>query len=255
LNAKKKIIIFGILTFLSITSVHAVVPVIDTVSITKSIQQLNAMVHNIQIQTDLLDQAKRHYANLQRQLSQLQDIKKRFSGPRKIANLELIGELNDILSRNFNGVLSTMLSGASGDWSGITQEKSLTMQETINKSLKSAGLSQEIVSKWSASNNSVKKRTAQKVVSASALAAAGEQSYKEAGQSLERVEKILEDTKKSEDIKESIDNNTRMLAELAIQLTKSLEISSIKAVYTGHNAVIDAADRAEERDFFTFGNK
>ncbi|WP_273794987.1 type IV secretion system protein [Brucella intermedia] len=231
------------------------VPVIDQTNILKSIDQLNVMIKDAGIQTDLLDQAKKHLDNLKQQLSQLQDIYKQFSGLRNIAGLELPGELNGLLKGDMNGVLTTFLSGANGDWSNLTAGKSSAMQATIEKSLKSAGLSQNALQQWSSSNVPVQQRTAQQAAAGATLAATAEQSYKEAGQSLVRVNKILDETKNSDDIKSSIDNNTRMLAELSIQLAKSLEISSVEAAYNGQGGVITAAERAEERKFFTFGNE
>lgn len=230
------------------------VPVIDQTNILKSIDQLNVMLKNVGIQTDLLDQAKKQLENLQHQVSQLTDIYKQFSGLRKIADLELPGELNGILEGDMNGVLSTFLAGANGDWSGITAGKSSAMKGTIDKSLKAAGLSQDIISKWSSSPVAAQQRTAQQASNGAMLAATGEQTYTEAGQSLERVKAILDEAKSSDDIKASIDNNTRMLAELSVQLAKTLEITSVQAVSDGQAAVLLSADKAEQQKFFTFSN-
>ena len=265
MKLKTKIIAASMFIAVSSTSVNAQgVPVIDSNNILKTVEQLKVMLDNLGVQNNLLDQAMKHFENLQQQLGQLKNIYSMINGVRNIANLDLAGELNGILSGNFGGIggggggiggiISTFTAGASGDWSGLTSGKSSAMKQTITKSLSSAGLSQEVVSKWSSSSVPGQQRVAQQAASGAALAASAEQSYKEAGQSLERVKKILDDTKNSDDIKGSIDNNTRMLAELSIQLAKSLEIASIEAAYNGQGGVMAAAERAEERKFFTFGN-
>ncbi|MCR5943956.1 hypothetical protein FG152_24600 [Ochrobactrum sp. XJ1] len=259
MKVKARILALSIFLASSSTAVHAQgVPVIDQTNILKTVEQLKVMLDNLGIQNNLLDQAMKHFENLQQQLGQLKNIYSMINGVRNIANLDLPGELNGILSGNFGGnlgsIISTFKAGASGDWSGLTSGKSTAMKQTIDNSLKSAGLSQETISKWSSSSVPGQQRVAQQAASGAALAATAEQSYKEAGQSLKRVEKILEDTKNSEDIKGSIDNNTRMLAELSIQLAKSLEIASIEAAYNGQGGVMAAAERAEERKFFSFGN-
>lgn len=257
MKIKSTVFALGFMLTASVSPVMAQgVPTFDQTNILKSIDQLNVMLKNVGIQTDILDQAKQQLGQLTKQLSQLQDIYKQFSGMRNILDLKLPSELNGILSGNFNasGVLNTLLAGSKGDWSGLDQIKSPAMKQTINKSLQSAGISQDTVKKWSSSGIPSQERTAQQATSGAMLAATAEQTYKEAGQSLQRVEKILDATKNSKDIKESIDNNTRMLAELSIQLAKSLEIASIEAVYNGQGGVISAAERAEERKFFTFGN-
>jgi type IV secretion system protein VirB5 len=169
----------------------------------------------------------------------------------------LPGELNGLLDGNFSstsGVLPTLLSGANGQWSGFASGKSSALMQSVGKSLKAAGLSTDALSQWTASGEPVQQRTAQQAAGGAMLAATAEQSYKEAGQSLSRVQEILKQTQASPDIKTSIDNNTRMLAELSVQLAKALEITSTEAVYNGQAGVNAAAERAEERKFFTFGN-
>lgn len=264
MKLKSKIIAASMFIAVSSTVVQAQgVPVIDSNNILKTVEQLKVMLDNLGVQNNLLDQAMKQLESLQQQLGQLKNIYSMINGVRNIANLDLAGELNGVLSGNFGGIgggsniggiISTFTAGASGDWSGLTSGKSSAMKQTITKSLSSAGLSQEVVSKWSSSSVPGQQRVAQQAASGAALAASAEQSYKEAGQSLERVKKILDDTKNSDDIKGSVDNNTRMLAELSIQLAKSLEIASIEAAYNGQGGVMAAAERAEERKFFTFGN-
>jgi type IV secretion system protein VirB5 len=263
MKIRTKIIASFMLFAVSSTSVQAQgVPVIDQTNILKSVEQLKVMLENLGVQNNLLTQAKEQFNKLQEQLGQLKNIYSMINGLRNIKDLDFKSELSSILSGSFSGkdmggignIISTFNAGASGDWSGLTSGKSTAMKQTIDKSLKAAGLSQETISSWSSSNEPSQKRVAQQAASGAALAATAEQSYKEAGQSLERVKTILEDTKNSEDIKGSIDNNTRMLAELSIQLAKGLEIASIEAAYNGQGGVMAAAERAEERKFFTFGN-
>jgi len=239
------------------TSAHAFYWVHDAENIAKAIEQLNAMKENAIVQNELLQKAVAQFEKLKSQLTQLERIYAQFSGPRSILGMLLPGELNSLLDGNFNstsGVLSTLLSGAGGQWSGFASGKSSALTTTVNKSLSAAGLSTDTLKKWTSSGEPIQQRTAQQAAGAAMLAATAEQSYKEAGQSLDRVQQILKETQNSPDIKTSIDNNTRMLAELSIQLAKSLEITSTEAVYNGQAGVNAAAERAEERKFFTFGN-
>ncbi len=229
----------------------------DTQNIAKAIEQLKVLRDNVITQNKLLENALEQYKMLTKQFSQLRSIYNQLSGPRNILGLLLPGQLNSILQGNFNDtgdILSTLLSGSRGQWSGFASDKSKALTRTVTNSLSASGLSSEILSKWSGSGEPVQQRAAQQAAGGAMLAATAEQSYKEAGQSLERVQLILKETQNSPDIKSSIDNNTRMLAELALQLAKSLEMSSSEAVYRGQAGVNAAAERAEERKFFTFGN-
>jgi type IV secretion system protein VirB5 len=240
------------------TSAHAFYWVHDSVNIAKAVDQLKAMEANADVQNNILKNAYDQYEKLKQQFNQLKSIYDQFSGPRNILGLLLPGDVNGLINGNFgstSGVLSTLLSGANGQWSGFASTKSSALTSTVNKSLSAAGLSSDTLQKWTSSGEPIQKRTAQKAAGGAMLAATAEQSYKEAGQSLDRVQKILSETQASPDIKTSIDNNTRMLAELSIQLAKSLEITSTQAVYEGQSGVSEAAERAEERKFFTFGNE
>lgn len=257
MKIKTSILAMSLCLSFSTTSAHAFYWVHDATNIAKAIDQLNVLKDNAIVQSDLLKNAVQQYKMLTKQFNQLQSIYGQFSGTRSILGMLLPNGLNDILNGNFSstsGVLSTLLSGAGGQWSGFAGGKSPALTATVNKSLKAAGLSTDTLSKWTGSGEPIQQRTAQQAAGGAMLAATAEQSYKEAGQSLTRVQEILKETQNSTDIKASIDNNTRMLAELSIQLAKTLEIASTEAVYNGQSGVNAAAERAEERKFFTFGN-
>lgn len=257
MKAKTSILAMSLFLALSSTSAQAVVPVVDAANIAKAIEQLTAMADDAIVQNELLKKTFEQYEMLTKQFNQLKSIYNQFSGPRSILDMFIPNGLNGLLDGNFSstsGVLSTLLSGASGQWTGFAGGKSSAMTATVNKSLSAAGLSTDTLSKWTGSGEPIQQRTAQQAAGGAMLAATAEQSYQEAGQSLERVKTILQETQNSTDIKASIDNNTRMLAELSIQLAKSLELTSAQAVYSGQAGVNAAAERAEERKFFTFGN-
>ncbi|QWK80885.1 type IV secretion system protein [Ochrobactrum sp. BTU1] len=257
MKAKATVLTTGLILWFSATSAHAFYLVHDSTNIAKAIAQLGVLKENVLVQNELLKNAYEQYKMLTKQFDQLKSIYDQFSGPRNVLGMLLPGELNGLLDGNFSstsGVLSTLMSGSAGQWTGFASGKSAPMTKTVKRSLEAAGLSSETLSRWTASGEPIQQRTAQQAAGGAMLAATAEQSYKEAGQSLDRVQQILKETQNSPDIKTSIDNNTRMLAELSIQLAKSLEITSTEAVYNGLAGVNAAAERAEERKFFTFGN-
>ncbi|WP_265501287.1 type IV secretion system protein [Paracoccus beibuensis] len=231
------------------------VPTIDGQNTLQTIKQLEAMLRDAGVQSDLLSNAVKQVEQLQAQLTQLQDIYGQFSGARDIVDMAMGDDLDGILSGNMSDVLGTIQAGMGGDWSGFDPAKSDKLTEAVDTALSTAGLSQASVTEMASSGVPGAERVAAQASSGAVLAATAEQTYAETSSSLERVNTLVEMTQSSEDIKESIDLNTRMLAELSVQLAKSLELQSIEAVYNGQSGVLSAATIAEERAYMTFSNE
>ena len=66
---------------------------------------------------------------------------------------------------------------------------------------------------------------------------------------VERVADLIPDM---EDLKESMDHNTRVTAELAIAMTRMWELEAIQTLGAGNAGVVDAATVAEERRYMDF---
>lgn len=231
------------------------VPTIDGQNTLQTIKQLEAMLRDAGVQSDLLTNAVKQVEQLQAQLTQLQDIYSQFSGARDIVDLAMGGDLDGVLDGNMTDVLGTIRGGMSGDWGGFAPGKSDKLTGAVETALSNAGLSQETVTSMASSGVPGAERVAAQASSGAVLAATAEQTYAETSSSLERVNTLVEMTQSSADIKESIDLNTRMLAELSVQLAKSLELQSIEAVYNGQAGVLSAATIAEERAYMTFSNE
>lgn len=231
------------------------VPTIDGQNTLQTIKQLEAMLRDAGVQSDLLSNAVKQVEQLQAQLTQLQNIYGQFSGARDIVDMAMGGNLDGILSGNMTDVLGTIQGGMTGNWGGFTPAKGDKLTKAVETALSTAGLSQEKVTGMATSGVPGAERVAAQASGGAVLAATAEQTYTETSSSLERVNTLVEMTQSSEDIKESIDLNTRMLAELSVQLAKSLELQSIEAVYNGQSGVLSAATIAEERAYMTFSNE
>ena len=231
------------------------VPTIDGQNTLQTIKQLEAMLRDAGVQSDLLSNAVKQVEQLQAQLSQLQDIYGQFSGTRDIVDLAMGGNLDGLLDGNMTDVLGTIQGGMTGNWGGFTPAKGDKLTKGVETALTTGGLSQEKVTGMASSGVPGAQRVAAQASGGAVLAASAEQTYAETSSSLERVNTLVSMTQDSGDIKESIDLNTRMLAELSVQLAKSLELQSIEAVYNGQAGVLSAATIAEERAYMTFSNE
>ena len=165
------------------------------------------------------------------------------------------GGLDGLLSGNMTDVLGTIQGGMTGNWGGFTPGKGDKLTKAVETALSTGGLTKEKVTGMASSGVPGAQRVAAQASGGAVLAASAEQTYAETSSSLERVNTLVSMTRGSADIKESIDLNTRMLAELSVQLAKSLELQSIEAVYNGQAGVLSAATIAEERAYMTFSNE
>ena len=84
------------------------------------------------------------------------------------------------------------------------------------------------------------------------MAAAAQTSYEEACQSLQRVDRLVGMIGDMEELKDSVDLNTRVTAELAIALVAMWQLEAVQTVGDGTGGVIDAATIAEEQRFMDF---
>lgn len=231
------------------------VPTIDTKNTLQTIKQLEVLLDDLGIQNDMLTGIKDQIGKLEAQLGQLQDIRSKLEGIRDIAGMPMGDGLDGFLAGNLSGVLETFSGARSGDLSGFAPGKSSAMSASVTNVLERAGLPQSTVSAMASSGVPGAERTAAQAASGAVLAATAEQTYQETGVALKRVEKLIEQAKKSEDLKGSIDINTRMLAELATLLARDLEMSATASAYAGQEGVMSAAAIAEERAYMTFSNQ
>lgn len=231
------------------------VPVGDAQNTLQTIKQLQSMIEDAGIQSDQLTQLGEQVSKLQAQLDQLNQIQNRFSGLRDIVAMDMGDGLNGILNVNVKDIMGTFQSVAQGGFSGFDSKKSPEMKEAVEQAYASAGLKQSDVSSMASSGIPGAERTANQAASGAVLAAAAEQSYKDASVGLQRVDKIIKLAAESKDVKESIDMNTRMLGEIVVMLAKNLESTSLQSAYMGQSGVNLAATQAEERAYMTFSNE
>lgn len=229
------------------------VPTVDTQNIAQTIKQLQNMLEDLGVQNEQLDQLLAQVDALEKQLKQFEDLYSSLTGARDIVGLVMDGDLNGLLDGSVAGVVSTISAGLNGDWSGLTSGKSVNMRKTMDEVLTASGFESGTVEAMGQSSVPGAKRAATQATSGAMVAAVGEQIHVESGESLQRVEKLVGMIPEMDDLKASIDLNTRVTAELAISMAKLIELESVTAVNSGMGGVFDAAAVAEERAFMTFG--
>ncbi len=229
------------------------VPTVDTQNIAQTIRQLQNMLQDAGIQGQQLDQLLEQVNLLQGQLDKANELYSSLTGARDIVGLVMEGDLNGLLEGNMSGVMNTIMAGMNGDWSGLLGPNSTNMRISMDTALARGGFTTESVGQLASSPVPGANRVATAATGGAVVAAAGEQAHAATGQSLQRVDRLVAMIGDTEDLKASIDLNTRVNAEVVIAISQLIELEAITAVNSGMSGVLDAATVAEERAFLTLG--
>lgn len=231
------------------------VPVVDTQNIAQNIQQLRQMIEDELLQNEQLVQLREQLRTLTDQLAQLQET---YAALTRLAELpeviatEMEAELNGILDQEFGDIQATIQAIRTGDFSGLSGSSAGEIETQMDRVLADLGFDEDTLSEMATSGNAGAERIATQATTGALVSAAAQNSYEDAGQSLERVDRLVGLIDDMDELKESVDLNTRVTAELAIALVAMWQLEAVQTVGDGTGGVIDAATIAEEQNFMEF---
>ena len=231
------------------------VPVVDTQNIAQNIQQLRQMIEDEILQNEQLTQLREQLATLTDQLAELQrtyEALTRLAELPEIIRTQMEEELNGLLDQEFGDILATIEAIKTGDFSGLTGSGASEIETQMDRVLTDLGFDEDTLSEMARSGNPGAGRVATMATTGALVSAAAQNSYEDAGQSLERVDRLVGLIDDMDELKESVDLNTRVTAELAIALVAMWQLEAIQTVGDGTGGVIDAATIAEEQRFMEF---
>ena len=231
------------------------VPVVDTQNIAQNIQQLRQMIEDEILQNEQLVQLREQLATLTDQLAELQrtyEALTRLAELPEIIRTQMEDELNGLLDQEFGDILATIQAIKTGDFSGLTGSGAGEIETQMDRVLADLGFDEDTLSEMARSGNPGAGRVATMATTGALISAAAQNSYEDAGQSLERVDRLVGLIDDMDELKESVDLNTRVTAELAIALVAMWQLEAIQTVGDGTGGVIDAATIAEEQRFMEF---
>jgi type IV secretion system protein VirB5 len=228
------------------------VPTVDTQNIAQEIRQLQQMLQDFGIQTDLLDNALEQLEVVQNQLDQLQEMYASLTGPRSILGMVMGDGLDGLLEAKFRDLPGLIRGIQTGDWSNLLGITAGPMRTQMEQALARAGFDEDSLREIATSGNPGAEGVATRATTGAVMSAAAQNSHAEAAQSLERVERLVTMIPQMEDLKAAMDHNTRVTAELAIAMTRMWELEAIQTLGAGNAGVVDAATIAEERRYMDF---
>ena len=231
------------------------VPVVDTQNIAQNIQQLRQMIEDEILQNEQLVQLREQLATLTEQLAELQrtyEALTRLAELPEIIRTQMEDELNGLLDQEFGDIIATIEAIKTGDFSRLTGSGASQIETQMDRVLADLGFDEDTLSEMARSGNPGAVRVATQATTGALVSAAAQNSYEDAGQSLERVDRLVGLIDDMDELKESVDLNTRVTAELAIALVAMWQLEAIQTVGDGTGGVIDAATIAEEQRFMEF---
>jgi len=231
------------------------VPVVDTQNIAQNIQQLRQMIEDEILQNEQLTQLREQLATLTDQLAELQktyEALTRLAELPEIIQTEMEDELNGLLDQEFGDIIATIEAIKNGDFSGLSGSGAGEIETQMDRVLADLGFDEDTLSDMASSGNAGANRIATQATTGALVSAAAQNSYEDAGQSLERVDRLVGLIDDMDELKESVDLNTRVTAELAIALVAMWQLEAVQTVGDGTGSVIDAATIAEEQRFMDF---
>ena len=242
-------------TLLSTSAVAQGVPVVDTQNIAQNIQQLRQMIEDELLQNEQLLQLREQLGLLTDQLAELQrtyEALTRLAELPEVIRTEMEDELNGLLDQEFGDIQATIRAIRTGDFSGLSGSGAAEIETQMDRVLAELGFDDDTLREMATSGNAGAERIATQATTGALVSAAAQNSYDDAGQSLERVERLVGLIDDMDELKESVDLNTRVTAELAIALVAMWQLEAVQTVGDGTGGVIDAATIAEEQNFMEF---
>ena len=230
------------------------VPTVDLTSIAKigevlteaKLQVREMIASNLKLDEQILKQIEQ-IATLQAQLEAL----------RNGLTLEALGIpdpdtfFDDILP-DVADLTGGLIAAKGGNYSLMTTSGTVGGQpaaEYVSDFFASVGLEVSTVDALAKSDDAGAARIGTQANTAAFLSAAAETSSVRASESLGRVHELVQAIPETEGLKEAIDLNTRVTAELSIAMANIWNMESAQLMGMGEAGVMDAATAAEEEKF------
>jgi type IV secretion system protein VirB5 len=192
-----------------------------------------------------------------KQIEQIATLKAQLDALRNGLTLEALGIpdpdtfFDDILP-DVADLTGGLISAKDGKYSLMTTSGKVgdkPAAQYVSEFFASAGLDVATVDTLANSADEGAARIGTQANTAAFLSAAAETSSVKASESLERVHELVQEIPDTEGLKEAIDLNTRVTAELSIALANIWNMESAQLMGMGEAGVMDAATAAEEQKF------
>ena len=230
------------------------VPTIDLTSIAKigevlteaKLQVKEMIASNLKLDEQIVNQ-----------LEQIMTLKAQLEALKNGLTLEALGIpdpdsfFDDILP-DISDLTAGLTAAKGGSYGSMTTSGTVggkPAAQYVEEFFASVGLDVGTVNRLARSENDSAARIGTQANTAAFMSAAAETSSVKAGESLGRVNDLVQMIPDTEGLKEAVDLNTRITAELSIALANIWSMESAQLMAMGEAGVMDAATAAEEEKF------
>ena len=231
------------------------VPTIDVTSLAKLAEQLTEAKLQLREQVAQNLKLDEQTRQLLEQIALLQNQIDALRNGLTLADLGIDPEnfLRDILP-DFSDLTASLDAARTGDWgqvlaSGDVLGGGRTVTGHVDSTFETAGLSRDRVDTLAQSEDQTASRIGQSANVNAFMSVAAESSSQAATDSLTRLDGLVQKIPDTEGLKEAIDLNTRVTAELGIALANVWSMEAIQTVGQGNMGVMDAATAADEEKY------
>ena len=217
------------------------VPVNDSMGIAQLVAQLDQMAQDYQAQLDQIAELQRQYQTLVQQYEAI-------TGARDIADILNAGEHMSARVASADGMFAIVDAAIAG--TEIAGNASV-IDETLNDLRDTFDLAD--LPDFLASELAQDRAIATQAGSGMAAIATAEDTYDRANASMERVNQLIALIDANDDLKASVDYNSRLLAEVIVVLNEQLRLQAVMANSLGVQALADARDGVASRHFMQTG--
>lgn len=226
------------------------VPTFDGTQLTQLVAQVEHMAKDLNVQ---LEQVATMRQELETQIRQLTNLDAQLRSLIESSGMgQLLASIEDF--KRLRGAIElpidTLRNITSGRFAAAFPDKS-DLKDSLRRVLTGAGFSEDQLAELSASSQPAHNNLALQAGASAMLSVAAEESHREAGESLDRIQTMVGHIDEQEGIKAAMDLNTRMTAELGIILTQMWRLEATSGISAGQLGVVDAATLAAERKFRT----
>ncbi|MTH79438.1 type IV secretion system protein [Paracoccus aestuariivivens] len=154
----------------------------------------------------------------------------------------------------FSDLTASLDAAKSGDWASVLAEGGTLSGGTsshVDKAFASAGLERARVDQLAKSEDAPAARIGTAANVNAFMSVAAESSSQGARDSLTRIDGLVGKIEGTENLKQAIDLNTRVAAELGIALANAWAMQAVQTVGMGEAGIMDAATAADEEKYLS----
>ncbi|MFG6082663.1 type IV secretion system protein [Paracoccus litorisediminis] len=255
-KAMQRILATSVLTLMPVAITAQGVPTIDVTSIAR----LQDMISEAKLQLkEQVAQNVKLDAQTLKLIEQIQLMQSQIAALKDGLSLAELGFDKDTFLKEilpeFSELTAATDAAKSGDWSSVLSGGGMlnggTVSSHVDKVFASAGLERTRVDQLAKSEDAPAARIGTAANVNAFLSVAAESSSQGARDSLTRIDGLVGKIEDTENLKQAIDLNTRVTAELGIALANVWAMQAVQTVGMGEAGIIDAATAADEEKYLS----